>query len=240
MPQKKSINPDIVYRQEIKYMNDVSCVDHLSSIKSVTNVPVVAPDLPVGARLHQFRNNLGSPGGQSKSCYSPQRRIHSPLAVPPNLTRLPTIISCCVNPHRNLYLVEALHQLKLMNKNAVELVTTQNSQGYYNRLIWVLKPNNRWKPILDLSTLNKFLKTVIQSGDTRDNKNLPMGRGVGHLHKFQRCILPHTDSKSVQEVHVFSCPGSVLPIQSTAIWSVHRTLGVHCSGEGGQTDNKRI
>ena len=35
-------------------MNDVSCLYHLSSVKSVTNVPTVGPDLPVGARLHHF------------------------------------------------------------------------------------------------------------------------------------------------------------------------------------------
>ena len=43
--------------------------------------------------------------------------------------------------------------------------------------------------------------------DTRDNKILPTGRGVGYLHRFQGCILPHTNSQSVQEVHAFSHPG---------------------------------
>ena len=85
------------------------------------------------------------------------------------------------------------------------------------------KPNNRWRPILDLSTLNTFLNTVIQNGDTRDNKNPPTGRGVGYLH---RRILPHTNSQSVQEVHAFSHLGSVLPVQSTTLWPVHSTHGV--------------
>ena len=35
----------------------------------------------------------------------------------------------------------------------------QNSLGFYNRLFLVPKPNNRWRPILDLSTLNTFLNT---------------------------------------------------------------------------------
>ena len=34
-------------------MKDVSCVDHLNFVQNVTNVPVVAPELPVLARLHQ-------------------------------------------------------------------------------------------------------------------------------------------------------------------------------------------
>ena len=54
-PQKKGVNPRYGYLcQRIKYVKDVSCVDHLSSVNLVTNVPTVGPDLPVGARLHQF------------------------------------------------------------------------------------------------------------------------------------------------------------------------------------------
>ena len=72
--------------------------------------------------------------------------------------------------------------------------------------------------------------TVVQNGDPRDNKDLPSGRGVGHFHRLQGRILPHTNSQSVQEVHAFSHPGSVLPVQSSTLWSVHS------GGQRGQTD----
>ena len=74
-----------------------------------------------------------------------------PFRFQPNLTRSPTIISCYVNPHWNLYLVEALHQL--LNKYAVELIPIGHHLGV---LHLVQKPN---RSILDLSTLKKFLKT---------------------------------------------------------------------------------
>ena len=74
-----------------------------------------------------------------------------------NLTRSPTVISNYVNPQRQSHLPEALYQLT--NKNPVEPVTNQNSLGFYNRLFLVPKPNNWWRPILDLSTLNTFLNT---------------------------------------------------------------------------------
>ena len=77
---------------------------------------------------------------------------------------------------------------------------------------------------------------VVQNGDTRDNKNLPTGRGVGYLQRFQGRILPHTNSLSVQEVHAFSRSGPVLPVQSTTLWPVHSTNGVHSGGQRGQTD----
>ena len=45
-----------------------------------------------------------------------------------------------------------------MSKNAVKLVQNKKSQGFFNRLFLVPKPNNKWRPILDLSKLNLFLK----------------------------------------------------------------------------------
>ena len=54
------------------------------------------------------------------------------------------------------YLLEALHQL--IDKNAVELVRNKTSVSFFNILFLVPKPNNRWRPILDLSNLNFFLK----------------------------------------------------------------------------------
>ena len=41
----------------------------------------------------------------------------------------------------------------------MEPVANQNSLGFYNWLFLVLKPNNQWRPVLDLSTLNTFLNT---------------------------------------------------------------------------------
>ena len=99
----------------------------------------------------------------------------------------------------------------------------------------VPKPNNRWRPILDLSTLNTFLNTGTFKMETpRDNKNLPPSRGVGHIHRFRRSILPHSISQSVQEVHALSPPGSVLPVQSPSLWPVHSSHGVHSGGQRGQ------
>ena len=65
-------------------------------------------------------------------------------------------MSCYANPRRNSYLLEALHQL--IDKNAVEPVCHRTSLGFYNRLFLVPKPNQKWRPIQDLSNLNQFLR----------------------------------------------------------------------------------
>ena len=80
-----------------------------------------------------------------------------PFWFRPNLTRSPIVISNYHNPAKQSNLLDALYQL--VNKNAVEPVENQNSLGFYNRLFVVPKPNNWWRPILDLSTLNTFLNT---------------------------------------------------------------------------------
>ena len=61
-------------------------------------------------------------------------------------------------------------------------------------------------------------------------------RGVGHLHRLQGRILPYINSQPVQEVHAFSHPGSVLTVQSSTLWSVHSTHGVHSGGQRSQAD----
>ena len=155
LPQKKGVNPD--HQRAIKSVKGVSCVNHLSSVQNVTNVPPVVPNVPVGARLHQFWEKWAALGVSPKVLAVLREGYILPFRFQPNLTRNPTITSCYVNPLRNSYLLEALHQL--LDKNAVELVQNPQSLGFYNRLFLVPKPNNRWRPILDLSTLNNYLKT---------------------------------------------------------------------------------
>ena len=150
LPQKKGVNPD--HQGSIK-----SCVDQLTFVQNVTNVSHVVPNLPVGTRLQKFWTKWAAQDVSPKVLTVLREGYTLSFRFRPNLTRVPTITSCYVDPHRNSYLLEALHQL--LDKNAVELVQNQQSLGFYNRLFLVPKPNNRWRPILDLRKLNPFLNT---------------------------------------------------------------------------------
>ena len=79
-----------------------------------------------------------------------------------------------------------------------------------------------------------FKHGVVQNGDPRDNQNLHTGRGVGHIHRLQGRIFPYSHSQSCKEVHVFSHPGSVLPVQGPTLWPVHSSYGVHSGSQGSQ------
>ena len=155
-PQKKGVSPGVsdcqLKRDLLNSVKGVSCVTQLSCVNPVTNVKNAAQNLPVGARLQNFWQTWLDLGAGPKIVQILREGYTLPFRIRPNLTRSPTVVS----RSRNSYLLEALHQL--MNKNAVELVYNQTSLGFFNRLFLVPKPNNKWRPILDLSKLNLFLK----------------------------------------------------------------------------------
>ena len=177
--QKRELSPRSAGYQsknKLKYVKGASSVIQLSCVQPVTNVMNVASNLPVGARLQNFWQTWLDMGACPKVIQTLKQGYTLPFRIRPKLTRSPTVVSCYGNPHRNSYLLEALHQL--IDKNAVELVHNQTSLGFFIRLFLVPKPNNKWRPILDLSKLNLFLKvekfkmetletirTSIQSGE---------------------------------------------------------------------------
>ena len=161
LSQKKEVSPgraDCQYKnQKLKFVKGVSCVTQLFCAQPVTCAQNVVSDLPVGARPQSFWRTWMYLGAGPKIVQILKEGYTLPFRTQPHLSRFPTVISCSVNPLRNSYLLQALQQL--IDKNAVELVHNQTSLGFFNRLFLVPKPNNKWRPILDLSELNLFLKT---------------------------------------------------------------------------------
>ena len=76
----------------------------------------------------------------------------------------------------------------------------------------------------------------IQNGDTGVHQDIPLARGVGYLNRLQGCLLPYTNTGTVQEIAEISCTGSDIPVQGTAIQFVHSTHGVYCNSQVGETD----
>ena len=177
--QKKEISPGAAvchpYTDKLKYVNSAFCVIPLSYANIVTNDPNVVTNLPVGARLQNFWKKWSDLGASPKVVQILKEGYTLPFRTRPNLSRTPTVISCYGNPHRNLSLLEALHQL--LTKNAIELVHKQTSLGFFNRLFLVPKPNNKWRPILDLSNLNFFLKTEKFKMETPETIRMPLQQG---------------------------------------------------------------
>ena len=121
---------------EIKYVKDVSCVGHLSSVKLVTNAPPVVTNPPVGARLQKCWEKWEALGASPKVVTTLREGYTLPFRFRPNLTRSPTVISNYHNPARQANLLQALYQL--VNKNAVEPV--ENPWVFTTGYFWFPNP----------------------------------------------------------------------------------------------------
>ena len=229
--QKKGLN--LNHHSAINTVKDVSCVDQLSSINLVTNVPNVALDLPVGARLIQFWEKMGSPRRQPQCFNSPQGRLHPTLSVPAILDQ---VTQChklfCKSPQ------EPLPVGGIASAFEEKCNRTGNKSNIFGLLQPFVSSSQTQQPVETYTGPQQPQQIskdrVIRNGDSRDNKNLPPSIGVGNLDRFQRPVLPHADPEPVKEVYAFSYTGQIIPIQSPTIRPLHSSQRVHCSGQRGQ------
>ena len=110
---------------------------------------------PVGGRLSQFVSHWEQKKAHPSIIRIIQEGYRLPFRERPILTRQPGIHSGYVDSTKQDALLNSIQDL--LSKKAIEVVHTQNSLGFYSRLFLVPKPNSRWRPVIDLSALNKFL-----------------------------------------------------------------------------------
>ena len=238
-PQRKGLSPgltDVNLKScQLKYVKGVSSVTHLCCVKPVTNVKHAAQNLPVGARLQNFWQTWLNLGAGPKVVQILRESYTLPFRIRPKLTRSPTVISCYVNPHRNLYLLEALHQR--IDKNAVELVQNQTSLGFFNRLFLVPKPNNKWRPILDLSKLNLFLKAEKFKMETPETirMSLQQGEWVTSI-DFKDAYFHIPIQEQSRKYLRFHVQGQTYQFKALPFGLSTAPLRVHGSSKAGKTD----
>ena len=170
--QPKGVSPN-----KIKSVNIACSVDHLCSVQSVPNVGPVVGNPPVGARLSQFYQTWQALGATARVVQILKEGYILPFKNRPLLTRQPIIVSGYAHAPRQDSLTEALHALQV--KNAIEKVKQKNSLAFFNRLFLVPKPNNKWRPILDLSALNKFLRAGTFKMETPETIRTSLCQGSG-------------------------------------------------------------
>jgi len=156
----------------IKEPNHVSFVFPSKLAGPAPDVPPVVQSPPVGARLQKFWARLGV---SLRTVQILKEGYVLPFQDRPKLSREPVVESGYVNAPRQAHLVDALHAL--VDKEAVEKVKNPNSLAFYNRLFLVPKPNNKWRPILDLSSLNKFIKVSTFKMETPESIRLSLQQG---------------------------------------------------------------
>ena len=141
--------------QEIhKVWQGVSCVDACLSAPLVQVSPVLLTISVLGDDYKCFGTNLGKPGFKSKGGFHFEGGL-CPTLQNEASSHQSLIGSEYVDLMKNRYFKEAL--LALLDMVIIEKVVAWSSQAFYNHLFLVPKPNNKWRPILDLSQLNLYL-----------------------------------------------------------------------------------
>ena len=133
-----------------------------------------------------------------------------PFKQKPPLTRFPTIKSSYSAPVKQKALLEAVQQM--VQKKAVVPVQNKNSLGFYSRLFLVPKPENKWRPVIDLSVVNTFLHVPTYKMETAEviRASLQTGEWMASIdltdvyfhvpihQKFQKYLCFHVQGQAYQ------------------------------------------
>ena len=114
-----------------------------------------SPSPPVGGRLHSFRRDWLTNKCSNNVLNIINNGYVLPFISKPNLVRAPLIQSGYKALQKELALTSCIQSL--LSKNTIERVENVKSLGFYSRHFLVPKPHQRWRPVIDLSRLNKFL-----------------------------------------------------------------------------------
>ena len=233
-PQKKGLSPCIPKRK-IKDVKGVFCASQCLFAPHVPNVPNVVPSLAVGGRLQKFWQVWLSLGANPRVVSILQEGYKLPFKIRPPLTRSPVIKSGYAHPDKSKALYQAVTDL--INKLVVEKVIIRSSLAFYNRLFLVPKPDQRWRPILDLSHLNLFLKPGTFKMETPETIRLSLQKGewVTSLDFSDAYFHIPISQRSRKYLRFFSRKKS-LSIHGPSFRAHHSSSGIHQGSQGGETD----
>ena len=124
----------------------------LSRVPDTTSAPIV----PVGARLAPFLPRwLALFPQESWAITVVQEGVRMTFQTHPPLTNTPQWIRLPQDPDKRLALRNEVQAL--LQKQAIEPVIHPDTPGFYSHLFVVPKPGGRWRPVIDLSRLNRML-----------------------------------------------------------------------------------
>ena len=176
---------------------------------------------------------MGSPGRQPQGGFSPQRGLRPTLPV--------QTLSDKKSLNNKLLCRSSQEQLPVggiasaVKQKCCRTGSKSTIPGVLQPVVPCTKTQQPVAPHLGSEQIKQLSEnTNFQNGDPRDHTDLSPDRRVGDLHRFQRRVLPRTHKQSVKEVHAFSHPRQDISIQSTSLWPVHSSHGVHSDSQRGQ------
>ena len=116
--------------------------------------------------------------------------------------------------------------LGLVVKGAVELAPLP-SPGFYSRLFVVWKTSGSWRPVIDLSHLNRLVDVCPFQMETIQSVLLSVRRGLDGLHRSERSVSSSAGSSCFSSFSSLRVQRPSLSIQSTVLWPLHGSAGFH-------------
>ena len=179
--------------------------------------------------------NLARFGGRSEGCSNPERGLHPPLSDPAKTGK--------ISHDRKLLCQSSQEQLPVgcITSAYREKCRRTVKASNFSRVFQPTISSSKTQQQVEAHTRSEQTESFpqegeIQNGDTQNHQNVPPTRGMGHLNRLQGCLFPHSDTGTIQKISEISCRRSDIPIQGSALWSVHSSLGIHCGSKGGETD----
>ena len=106
---------------------------------------------------------------------------------PPPLSQVLTVQLATNNPAKNS-LLQAEFQ-NLLSKGAIEVPEDQASPAFFSRLFLVPKPDGTWRPVIDISHLNSFIKIPRFKMDTSQKVLASLKKGsLGLQFVLEGCL----------------------------------------------------
>ena len=99
--------------------------------------------------------------------------------------------------------------------------------GFCSLLFLVPKKNGKSSPVIDLSLLNLYKESTVQNGDSQVSTAIGTSQQLGCLDRSDRCLSTCFGSFSFKEVSSFCFRQLGLPIYSTTIRNVPKTVDFH-------------
>ena len=179
--------------------------------------------------------NLVRSGSRSESSSNPERGLPPPLSDLANTLKVShSHKPLCQSPQKPLPVggITSAYRQKHSGAGAKSDIS-----GVFQLTIFSPKTQQQVETYTRSEQTEPLSKNGdFQDGNSRNHQNFPPTRRVGDFNRFQRRLLPHTNTGTIQEISQISCPGSDIPTQGSALRSVHSTHGVHCGSKGSKTD----
>lgn len=153
--------------------------DYLSTLSVVGSGPGVQSHLPtpfpVGGRLHHFWRKWEQLGLDPWAVNVLRDGYYISFHTNPPLTTVPLVKTESKDPHKQALLAQEIQTL--LDKGAIEPVKDSSTPGFYSRIFLVPKPEGKWRPVIDLSALNKFVNIPRFKMDTPAKIRMSMVKG---------------------------------------------------------------